>query len=147
MLMFAGPCAAVTGRQPSRTYYQMLDISPDERNLKVIEEAALRCSSRVRTYQLTAELECTQGLNEIAHALMTLIDPVRRREYDLGLGTPPDAALLESKPTDSNDSPVLLRDKLASLASDRSSFLLLLVEDHPCDVRLVHRRSLRKGAP
>ena len=75
-------------REPSRTYYQVLDISPDEQDPKVIEEAALRCSSHVRAYQLTRESECTLRLNEIARALITLLDPVRRREYDLGLGKP-----------------------------------------------------------
>lgn len=144
MLLFAGPCSAVTGRRPTRTYYQMLDISPDENDPKIIEEAALRCSSRVRTYQLTAELECTQGLNDIAHALMTLIDPIRRREYDLVLGTPPGPALPPCQPSGCRDSPVLPRDTRALLAADRSSCLPLLMERRPCDVTLVLRRPYQK---
>src|SRR5580700_6971454 len=88
-------CAFAAERQPSRTYYQVLDISPDEQDPQVIEEAALRCSAHVRAYQLTRESECTLRLNEIARAMITLLDPVRRREYDLGLGScltqaPPD---------------------------------------------------------
>lgn len=67
----------------------MLDISPDEQDPQVIEEAALRCSRHVRAYQLTREAESTLRLNEIARALNTLLDPVRRREYDLSLATPP----------------------------------------------------------
>ncbi len=72
-----------------RTYYQLLGISRDERDPGVIEEAALRRSSQVRPYQLTREPECTATLNEIALALSTLLDPVRRRDYDRLLGGGP----------------------------------------------------------
>ncbi len=72
--------------QPPRTYYQVLNISPDERDPKVIEDAALRCSSDARAYQLTRESECTRRLNEIALAMITLLDPICRRDYDKALG-------------------------------------------------------------
>ncbi len=92
-------CASTADRQPSRTYYQVLDISPHEQDPKVIEEAVSRCYRHVRAYQLTRESECTPRLNEIAQALITLRDPVRRREYDLSLAKPlspelPDAGRL-----------------------------------------------------
>jgi hypothetical protein len=67
------------------TYYQLLHISPDEHDPQVIEDAALRCSCDARAYQLTRESECTRCLNEIAQAMITLLDPVCRRDYDLSL--------------------------------------------------------------
>jgi hypothetical protein len=57
--------AFVPGGQPSRAPYQVLDVSPDERDPEALEEAALRCSSQVRAYQLTSESECALRLNEI----------------------------------------------------------------------------------
>ena len=87
MSLLVRACAALRAadRQLSRTYYQVLGISPEEQDPRVIEEAALRCSAHVRSHQYDAqESECTQRLNEIARALITLLDPVSRREYDLG---------------------------------------------------------------
>src|SRR5271166_3882874 len=106
MSLLVRPCASTAGRQPSRTYYQVLDVSPDEQDPKVIEEAALRCSGHVRSYQLTRAAECTQRLNEIAQALITLLDPVRRREYDLSRGKPLSPALSERRPPGRRHSPV-----------------------------------------
>jgi curved DNA-binding protein CbpA len=79
--------------------YQLLGISPDESDPKVIEEAALRKSIDVRAYQLTREPECTRLLSRIATALDTLLDPVRRAEYDHGFGKPlyPRASLAERR--------------------------------------------------
>jgi hypothetical protein len=88
MSILVPPCTIFPKAQPSRTPYQVLDISPAERDPKVIEEAALRCSSHVRAYQLTCELECDLRLNEIAQALITLLDPVCRVEHDRSLGLP-----------------------------------------------------------
>src|ERR1700685_4678096 len=85
MSLLVPACASSASQQPSRTYYQVLDISPDELDPKVIEEAALRCSNQARTYQLTRESECTLRLNEIAQAMITLLDPVCRQEYDRSL--------------------------------------------------------------
>ena len=64
----AQPCALFPGRQRRRTHYQVLGISPDEQDLRVIEEAALCCSCRTRAYQLSRESECSLRLNEIALA-------------------------------------------------------------------------------
>src|SRR5271163_4580206 len=111
MLLPVRTCVSTADRQPTRTHYQVLDVSPDEQDPKVIEEAALRCSGHVRTYQLTRESECTPRLNEIAQALITLLDPVRRREYDQGLATPLKPALSECEPRGSQDPPVLPRGK------------------------------------
>src|SRR5262245_49002754 len=89
--------ASLAGTQPSCTYYQLLRIPPDEQGPCVIEEAALGCTSRLRAYQLMGEAECALWLNKIAQALITLLDPVRRREYDRGLGTPPGEAMPEGR--------------------------------------------------
>ena len=138
MLLLVRPCASTADRQPSRTYYQVLDISPDEQDPKVIEEAALRCSAHVRAYQLTRESECTLRLNEIAQALITLLDPVRRRDYDLSLGKPP-----KRRPAGRRDSPVLLRDTSAPPNPDEATLRLVTGSGGACDVKLVYwRRAL-----
>jgi hypothetical protein len=113
MLSPVEPCAA--GRQPPRTYYQLLGVAPDERDPRVIEEAALRCAAEARVYQLTREVECAQALNEIARAADTLLDPARRREYDRGL------------------------PRAAAPAPAEGGLELLLDEGGACDVKLVYR--------
>ncbi len=143
MLLLVRPCAASADRQPFRTYYEVLDISPNEQDPKVIEEAALRCSGHVRAYQLTHESECTLRLNEIARALITLLDPVRRREYDLGLGKPLGPTLLERRPPGQRDTPVLLAGTRALPAPDEDTLVLLSSDGGSCDVKLQYRRSAR----
>jgi hypothetical protein len=118
----------------------VLDISPDERDPKVIEEAALCCSSHVRAYQLTRESECTQRLNEIARALITLLDPVRRREYDLGLGKPLNPPRSERRPPGGRDTLLLRRGKSAPPAPGADTLVLLISAGGTCDVKLVYRR-------
>jgi hypothetical protein len=140
MLLLVRACASSADRQPSRTYYQVLDISPDEQDPKVIEEAALRCSGHVRAYQLTRESECTLRLNEIARALITLLDPVRRREYDLSLGKHLCPALSERRPPGRRDTPVSLRGKSAPPAPGEDALVLLIGAGGTCDVKLVYRR-------
>jgi hypothetical protein len=148
MLFLAPLCASIPNRQPSRTYYQVLDISPDEHDPRVIEEAALGCSGQVRVYQLTCEAECTQRMNEIAQALITLLDPVRRREYDRGLGKPPSPAVSERRPPARPDTPVLPQGKSAPPTPEESILLLLLSDGGACDVQLVYRRyAVRKAGP
>ena len=120
MLHPVEPCVAAAGGEPSRTYYEVLGISPKEQDPKVIEEAALRCSAHVRTYQLTRESECTLLLNEIAQALITLLDPVRRRDYDLSLGKPP-----ERRPA-RRDTP-------------EGTLLLVIGDGADCDVKVVYQ--------
>jgi hypothetical protein len=76
------------GRPP--TYYQLLDIVPDESDAEVIKEAALRQTARARVYQVGPHGElCTRILNEIAQARATLLNPRARREYDAHLAIPP----------------------------------------------------------
>jgi hypothetical protein len=146
MLPLVPSCASTAGRQPSLTYYEVLDISPDEQDPKIIEEAALRCSGHVRTYQLTREAECTLWMNEIAQALNTLLDPVRRRDYDLGLSKPSSPAVSECGPPDSRDPAVMRRGKSASPTRGEDSRVLLIVEGRTCDVQLLYRRrALRKA--
>ncbi|MFO0925981.1 MAG: hypothetical protein U0736_02955 [Gemmataceae bacterium] len=68
------------------TYYQLLGIAPDETDREVIEEAALRQTSHVRTYQTGPFAQpCTALLNEIAQAKATLLNPAKRKEYDARL--------------------------------------------------------------
>ena len=132
-----------SGCQPSRTYYQLLDISADEQDPRVIEEAALRNSAFVRAYQLTRESECTLRLNEIARALNTLLDPDRRREYDQGLGNGLGPALSERRPPDERDTPVVPQGKSAAPAPDKDSRVLPIGDEGTCDVKLVYRTCAR----
>jgi hypothetical protein len=76
----------VPAGQNSPTHYLVLDISPDEQDPRVIEEAALDRAASVRAYQLTHGPQCTWLLGQIALALITLLDPAKRREYDRSLG-------------------------------------------------------------
>jgi hypothetical protein len=144
MSLLDWPCASAAGGQASRTYYQVLDISLYEQDPKVIEEAALRCSSNVRTYQLTHESECTLRLNEIAQVLITLLDPVRRRDYDLGIAKPLSPALSERRPPGRRDTPVLPQGKSAASAPGEDT-LGLLIDGRTCDVKLVYRRCALSG--
>jgi hypothetical protein len=105
----------------------LLGVSPDERDPRVIEEAALRCAGEARVYQLTSELECALVLNEIARAFLTLQDPIRRREYDRGLGLPTDQAALERCPPQQTEPP------------GEGTLELLLDDGGACDVKLVYR--------
>jgi hypothetical protein len=68
------------------THYQLLGISPDEHDPKVIEEAVISQTSLVRVFQLGPYCqECTRVLNEIAVARTVLLNPVKRRDYDASL--------------------------------------------------------------
>jgi hypothetical protein len=140
MSFLVWPCASRAGRQPSRTYYQVLNISPDEQDPKVIEEAAVRCSGHVRAYQLTHESECTLRLNEIAQALITLLDPAQRREYDLGLGQPLSSAESERRAPDKRGARVRLRGRSAPSAPREDTLALLIEDGGNCDVKLVYRK-------
>lgn len=69
------------------TYYQLLGIDPDETDPEVIEEAALRQASHVRTYQTGPHAQqCQDLLNEIGQAKVTLLHPDKRKDYDARLG-------------------------------------------------------------
>jgi len=136
MSRLAEPCTLIPGREPPRTYYQVLDISPGEQDPKVIEEAAVRCSGHVRAYQLTRESECTLRLNEIAQALITLLDPVHRREYDLGLDKPPGPAVLNWPPSGKQEP----RGKSSTPIPAKDTLVLLVDDGGTCDVKLVYRK-------
>jgi hypothetical protein len=118
----------------------VLNISPDEQDPKAIEEAAVRCSSQVRAYQLTHESECTLRLNEIAQALITLLDPVQRREYDLGFNRPLSSAESEWRAPDKRAPPVWLRGKSARSTPGEDTLALLIEDGGNCDVKLVYRK-------
>src|SRR5439155_2139308 len=65
------------------TYYQLLGLSQGEADLEVIEEAAIRQTGHIRTYQIGPHAkECTQILNELSQARTTLLNPAKRQEYD-----------------------------------------------------------------
>src|SRR5262245_35226807 len=65
------------------THYQLLGIAADEADLEVIEEAAIRQTTHVRSYQSGPYAkDCARILNEIAQARVTLLDPEKRKAYD-----------------------------------------------------------------
>lgn len=68
------------------TYYQLLGISPGEKDLDVIEAAVLRQSAFVRNFQTGSHAEdATRILNEIAAARLCLVDKAKRAKYDAEL--------------------------------------------------------------
>jgi hypothetical protein len=146
MLFLAPISAPIPGENLSRTYYQVLGISSDEQDPRAIEEAALDCSAHVRAYQLTCEPECALRLNEIARALITLLDPKRRREYDRGLGKFSSPVVLACRPPARREVPVRGRGESASPAPGKGALVLLLGEGGACDVKLVYRKSVPRKA-
>lgn len=73
------------GERPP-THYQLLGISPDERDAEVIDAAVLRQSAYVRNFQTGKySAEATRLLTEIAAAKLCLIDPAKRARYDAEL--------------------------------------------------------------
>ncbi|HVS40346.1 MAG TPA: hypothetical protein VMS17_32615 [Gemmataceae bacterium] len=139
MLSLVPLCASISERRLSRTHYQVLGVSTDEQDPRTIEEAALSRSAHVRAYQLTRELESTLQLNEIARALITLLDPILRREYDQGLGKPPSPAAPERPPPHRQDTPVLPRGKSAPPTPGEGALPLLISDEGACDVKLMYR--------
>src|SRR5262245_7602380 len=70
------------------TYYQLLGISPAEQDVEVIDGAAIRQTAYIRTFQVGPyAAACTQILNEIAQARITLINPAKRKVYDASIST------------------------------------------------------------
>jgi len=68
------------------TYYQLLGIGPEEEDRDVIEEAAIRQTAHLRTYQSGPHgKECARILGEVAKARLVLLDPEKRRVYDAKL--------------------------------------------------------------
>jgi hypothetical protein len=78
---------AIPRQQRPPTYYQLLGVAVDESDREVIEEAALRQTSHVRTYQTGPYAQqCTAILNELGQARATLLNPEKRKEYDTRIG-------------------------------------------------------------
>lgn len=68
------------------THYQLLGLEPGEADADVIEEAAVRQTTYLRSYQVGAHAaECTRILNEIAQARLVLLNPQKRKAYDAQL--------------------------------------------------------------
>ena len=128
MLVRAPACLLVSSEPFTRAHYQLRGIKPNERDPRVIEDSALACTIRVRAYQWTCEAETTLRLNEIAQALITLLDPERRRQYDRSLDEDGARKALESLPR---------RRRPPALQAADLSFLPN--EGGACDVKLVYR--------
>jgi hypothetical protein len=65
------------------THYRLLGVSPDERQVDVIEAAVVRQSAYVRNFQSGQYADdAARILNEVAAAGICLTDPERRAEYD-----------------------------------------------------------------
>jgi hypothetical protein len=68
------------------THYQLLGISPEEKDIDVIETAVLRQSAFVRNFQSGQHAEdATRLLNEISAARLCLLDRQKRAKYDAEL--------------------------------------------------------------
>jgi hypothetical protein len=138
-MCFVSPCAPVAGNRPSRTHYEVLGISADEQDPNVIEEAAVRSSSHARTYQLKHEAESTLRLNEIALALVTLLDNVRRREYDKNLAAVAGPDPPPARPAVESGSPPFELKERSPPIRETDMIAFSIDEAESCDVKLVHR--------
>jgi len=68
------------------TFYQLLGLVAEEQDPEVIEEAALRQTSHLRSYQAGQySKECAKLLNEVSLARLTLLNPAKRQAYDAKL--------------------------------------------------------------
>jgi len=77
------------GRRPP-TYYRLLAIDPAERDVEVIETAAIRQSAYVRNFQAGPHArDCIQVLKELALARDILLDFRKRAAYDAQLERSP----------------------------------------------------------
>jgi hypothetical protein len=119
------------------TYYQLLGISADEEDPEVIEEAAIRQTAHLRTYQNGPQAhECVRLLNEIAQARTTLLSPARRQAYDARLRTarpePTVQPAAESQPF----------DPLGDLADGRSPAVAVVGRSRSSARRGIRVRSL-----
>ncbi len=108
------------------THYQLLGISPDEKDIDVIEEAAIRQTTYLRSYQSGEHgQECARILGEIAKAKKVLLDPKKRKEYD---------ATLPKKSKKDPDERVISEDDLAKQSFQQ------LAEDPDSVVPSIRRR-------
>lgn len=89
------------------THYQLLGISPDERDPTVINAAVLRQSAYVRNYQIGKYAEeAAQILNEIQAAKLCLLDPAKRARYDAEHGATRGGNTQLSQPAASDAAPL-----------------------------------------
>jgi hypothetical protein len=69
--------------QQPPTHYRLLGLVDGESSREVIEEAVIRQTTHLRTYQVGQySAHCTRLLNEISVAQQVLGDPKKRQEYD-----------------------------------------------------------------
>jgi hypothetical protein len=136
MSVRVSPRAAIPLERLRSNYYQLLGISPDEPDAKVIEEAALSCSAQFRVYQLSHESECTLLLNRLAQALNTLLDPINRRAYDLDLSKGPVPASEIAPPSERWHETVPARQGTPT-SREQGSSPLVIGPLPSCDVKLV----------
>jgi hypothetical protein len=91
-------------------HYRLLGIARFETDPDVIQSAADRQMSHVRTHQIGPHsAESQRLLNELASALRGLLDPEKKASYDVQLRTaapPPWPALAPSSPAATSASPV-----------------------------------------
>ena len=74
-----------TSEQPAN-HYRLLGIALFEADADVIESAAIRQTTHVRSHALGSHGDTTQTvLNEIAEAKITLLHPEKKKQYDEGL--------------------------------------------------------------
>lgn len=105
--------------QRPTTHYQLLGIPAGETDPEVIEDAAVRQSAHVRTYQIGEHAQlCTRLLNEIAQAKLVLLNPAKRRAYDeqlakVGADKPSDAIRAGAAATPAPASGFRLEDDVA----------------------------------
>jgi hypothetical protein len=76
----------IAGEERPVTYYELLDIDPEETDPDVITSAAKKQKSRVIAHQDGPNRKAVDRLvKEINQAKATLLDKTKRREYDRGL--------------------------------------------------------------
>src|SRR6478735_8900016 len=77
-----------THRPP--THYQLLGLTSGETDADVIEEAAVRQTTYLRSYQVGPHAaDCTRILNEVAQARIVLLNPQKKKAYDATLAAAP----------------------------------------------------------
>jgi len=93
----------IAKEQRPPNHYQILGVPVGEADLEVIEEAAVRQSAHVRTYQIGAHAaDCARILNEIALAKTVLLSPQKKKDYDAKLRAAPKPAMVEPSPIQEN---------------------------------------------
>ena len=76
----------VPKREQPPTHYRLLGVSKVETDKLVIEEAVIRQTTYLRTYQTGEHAQCcSRLLEEVAQAGRVLLDPAQRQAYDAQL--------------------------------------------------------------